>query len=133
LKVLIDTNIIIDFLLTREPFFKASYEVMIKCATGEWNGYMALHSVSNLWYVLRKIPEERRRKCLRDVCNILEVVGASNEAVLKAVDMVDFKDFEDCLQDRCAEGIGAEYIITRNVNDFENSVVKAILPEDILR
>lgn len=47
--------------------------------------------------------------------------------------MKDFKDFEDCLQDRCADSVGAEYIIPRNIMDFANSKVQAILPEDLLR
>ena len=46
--------------------------------------------------------------------------------------MAEFKDFEDCLQDRCAENIKAEYIITRNVKDFEGSTVQAVLPEKFL-
>lgn len=45
----------------------------------------------------------------------------------------EFRDFEDCLQDRCAQGIGAGYIITRNVADFNGSEIPAITPEDFLR
>ncbi len=63
---------------------------------------------------------------------ILQVVGASHDEVVKAIDMEEFKDFEDCLQDRCAEGIGANYIITRNIDDFSNSKIQAILPEIFL-
>lgn len=44
--------------------------------------------------------------------------------------MAEFKDFEDCLQDRCAKSVNAEYIITRNVEDFSKSEVPAMLPED---
>ena len=58
--VLIDTNVIIDFLITREPFFKSSSKVMEKCETGELKGYIAFHSVPNLWYILRKVPEEKK-------------------------------------------------------------------------
>ena len=64
MAVLIDTNVIIDFLTTREPFFEASKKVLTKCSHGEVEGYLAFHSVPNLWYILRKAPEEERRKWL---------------------------------------------------------------------
>ena len=130
--VLIDTNVIIDFLITREPFFESSSKVMEKCATGELKGYIAFHSVPNLWYILRKIPEEKRRGWLMDICGFLKVVGVNHDEVLNAIKSINFKDFEDCLQDRCAKSIGASYIITRNVADFNGSEVPAILPEDFL-
>lgn len=130
--VLVDTNVVIDFLITREPFYEASAEVIMKCANKELDGHIAFHSIPNLWYILRKIPEDKRRKWLYDICECLKVEGISHEDVLKAIKMAEFKDFEDCLQDRCAEKIMAEYIITRNVKDFEGSIVPAVLPEEFL-
>lgn len=130
--VLIDTNVLIDFLLTREPFYEASSKVITKCARDEFDGCVAIHSIPNLWYILRKIPEMKRRKWMSDICEFLRVEGISHEDVLKAVRMAEFKDFEDCLQDRCAERIGAKYIITRNTKDFEGSVVSAVTPEEFL-
>lgn len=130
--VLVDTNVVIDFLTTREPFYKASSEVITRCANGELDGYMAIHSIPNLWYILRKVPEAKRRTWLSDICEFLKVEGISHEEVVKAIKMIKFRDFEDCLQDRCAEKIGAKYIITRNVKDFEGSAVPAVLPEEFL-
>lgn len=132
MKVLVVTNVIIDFLLTREPFYRASLEVIKKCASREVIGYIAFHSVPNLWYILRKIPEDRRREWMLNICQFLQVVGVSHEEVIKAIRMESFKDFEDCLQDRCAQSVGAKYIITRNIQDFMNSDIQAILPEDFL-
>ncbi len=85
--VLIDINIIIDFLLTREPFYQASSEVMTKCANRELMGYIAFHSIPNLWYILRKIPDSKRRKWLSDICHFLRVTGASHEEIIKAINM----------------------------------------------
>lgn len=130
--ILIDTNVIIDFLIVREPYFASASEVITKCANREVKGYIAFHTIPNLWYILRKVPEEKRRKWLADICEFLQVTGAGHDEVLKAIKMKDFSDFEDCLQDRCAEGVGAEFIITRNAEDFTGSVVPAISPEDFL-
>lgn len=130
--ILVDTNVIIDFLTTREPYFDASSKVIAKCADGELTGFIAFHSIPNLWYILRKVPDDKRRKWLIDICEFLTVVGVNHDEVLRAIRMKDFKDFEDCLQDRCAKDIGAKYIITRNVADFINSEVPAMSPEDFL-
>lgn len=130
--ILVDTNVIIDFLTTREPYFEASSKVIAKCANGELTGYIAFHSIPNLWYILRKVPDDMRRKWLIDICEFLTVVGVNHDEVLRAIRMKDFKDFEDCLQDRCARNVGAKYIITRNVADFSNSEVPAVSPEDFL-
>lgn len=131
--VMIDTNVIIDFLLKREPYDKAATEILRKCAEKEITGYVAFHSVPNIWYILRKIPEDKRRKWLMDLCSILQVAGASHEEVIKAIADEKFGDFEDCLQDRCARSSRAQYIITRNVKDFTGSNVLAIAPEDFLK
>ena len=130
--VLIDTNIIIDFLLSREPFYEAASDIMKKCASKELNGYVAIHSIPNLWYILRRIPEMQRREWLRDICSVLQVAGANHEDILRAIDNKEFSDFEDCLQDRCAARVGANYIVTRNVIDFTNSAIPALTPEDLL-
>lgn len=130
--VLIDTNVIIDFLITREPYFESSSKVIEKCAAGELSGYIAFHSVPNLWYILRKIPEDKRRKWIADICDFLKVTGVDHNEVLSALRAAEFKDFEDCLQDKCAKNVGAKYIITRNTADFDKSEVQAISPEEFL-
>lgn len=83
--VLVDTNVIIDFLITREPFYRAATEVITKCANRELTGYIAFHSIPNLWYILRKVPENKRRKWLSDICRCLWVTGASHEEVIRAI------------------------------------------------
>lgn len=130
--ILVDLNVILDFFLTREPFYHASAAVMEMCVKGKVKGYLAFHSISNLWYILRKVPEDRRRAWLVELCDFLQVIGASHQEVVKAIKMESFKDFEDCLQDRCAKSVDADYIITRNVDDFANSDVPALLPEKLL-
>lgn len=110
--ILVDLNVILDFFLTREPFYHASAAVMEMCVKGKVKGYLAFHSISNLWYILRKVPEDRRRAWLVELCDFLQVIGASHQEVVKAIKMESFKDFEDCLQDRCAKSVDADYIIT---------------------
>lgn len=129
---LIDANVILDYIASREPYYQDAYKIMEMCHSRKIEGYIAFHSVSIIWYTLRKfIPDpSERRKWMKKILEITRVAGASHEAVLKAIDMENFKDLEDCLQDRCAESVDAQYIITNNVKDFKESTVRAISAKD---
>lgn len=128
--VLVDTNVVLDYILDREPYNVNAKKIMEICSQETIYGSIALHSVSIIWYVLRRIPENNRREWLKHILEILEVVGTSHEEVVKAINMDSFKDFEDCLQDRCAATIHAQYIITNNVKDFAKSTIQVITPEN---
>lgn len=130
--VLVDTNILLDYIMKREPFYEDAKKVMEICSTDSADGCVALHTVTTFWYLLRKLPEETRRVSLKSICELLQVVGTSHDEVLRAIDSVDFKDFEDCIQSKCAKTANAEYIITRNISDFELSEIPAVTPQQFL-
>ncbi len=131
--LLIDTNVLLNYITNREdPYLEQSIEIVRRCACGECTGYIAFHTLSILWYVLRKREEGIRRQNLKDICEIFTVAAASQTEILDAIDRDFFADFEDCLQDKCAKDIGADYIITCNVKDFENSEIPAITPGDFV-
>ena len=114
MRVLIDTNVLADVLLGRDP-------------------YMAAHSIPNLFYILLKsMTKEERREALKDICQIIKVEGIDSFKIISALDNGTFDDFEDCLQEECAVAISADYIITRNVKDFLSSRIPPILPDQFL-
>jgi len=130
MKILVDTDIALDFLINREPFFKESYAVIQRCLE-DVDGYISAHSVNNIFYILRKhCSIEERRHLLYEICSILDVVGTSKEQVFNSINNEHFIDFEDCLQVECAKSKGIDFIVTRNISDFLNSEIKAILPID---
>ena len=64
-RILIDTNILLDYLLTREPFYEEARGVILTCTEGEVKGCIAAHSISNMFYILRKdFDAEERREVL---------------------------------------------------------------------
>ena len=134
MKLLIDTNIALTYLSGRDdPYKEASGQILKLCAEERIEGYLAFHSLSTIWYVTRRLPDELRREWLRQLCLLLTIIGADNEAVLKAVDNPAFTDFEDNLQDCCAQSADADYIVTGNVKDFQNvSAVRAVTPVELL-
>ena len=131
--ILVDTNVVLDFLVVRKPYFDNAKQIIWLCAEDKVKGYIAFHSLPNIYYILHRDYDSReRRKMLEWVCMVLQVTGASHEKVCNAILREDFKDFEDCLQDECAKEIKADYIVTRNITDFSHSDVKAVTLEDFL-
>ena len=132
--VLLDTNVILNYMTNRDDRFRMeSEQIMRLCAAKRIDGYMAFHSLSTLWYVMRKeCPEKERRRQLKNVCKILTVTGAEQSAILDAIDKEAFQDFEDCLQDKCAAGVHADYLITCNIKDYAQAETKAVTPAEFL-
>ena len=128
MRVLIDTNILADLLLGRDPYYDIANNILIMCADKRIHGYIAAHSVPNLFYILRKfMTREERREALKDICQIVKVEGIDSFKILSALDN------EDCFQEECALAISADYIVTRNTKDFASSRVPAILPDEFLK
>lgn len=131
--ILIDTNVLINYILNRpDPQLNSSIKIMRLCAEGSLEGCIALHSLSTIWYVMRHFPEEQRRDTLRSVSSILSVASADDTQVRQAIDQVSFHDFEDCLQSKCTETVDADCIITCNINDFAESDIPAATPDEFL-
>ncbi len=131
--VLIDTNVLLNYITNREDVYLAqSIKIVGMCAKGKIDGYIAFHSLSTLWYVLRKKSAKERRENLRDICKIFRIAAASQAEVIDAIEKDSFEDFEDCLQDKCAKEVGANYIVTVNERDFRDSEVPAVSPADFL-
>lgn len=133
MRVLIDTNILADVLLGRDPYYDIAYNIFTLCADKKVYGYIAAHSIPNLFYILRNsMSKEERRAALKDICQIVKVEGIDSFKILSALDREDFSDFEDCLQEECAVAVSADYIVTRNLKDFVSSRVPAILPNEFV-
>lgn len=134
MTVLIDTNVLLDWILRREPFVANSKKVINLCYNGELRGCLAAHSMTNAFFIMRKMySEQERRKFLLEVCDFLSIIEIDEPKIISALKNYAFKDFEDCLQAECAAACRAEYIVTRNVEDFAGSSVKAITPEELIK
>lgn len=132
-RILVDTNVLLDYLLTREPFYEDAKAVVLACTEGDTKACIAAHSIPNMFFILRKdYDAKERRELLSNLCKIFDVEGIDKSKLLSGLQNEDFSDFEDCLQMECAKSYGAEYIVTRNVDDYKSSDVKAVLPKDYL-
>ena len=134
MKVLIDTNVILDFLQKRSTSSASVDMIFELLQTKKVKGIIAAHTVTNLWYILRKFcTEDFRRTIIKTLFDCFEVSSLNKQKLLSAIDRTDFSDFEDSLQDECAQEFDADFIVTRNVKDFAHSNVKALSPEEFIQ
>lgn len=132
MTVLLDTNVLLDYLQARTDFQSAE-KIINLCADKKLTGFMAAHSVPDMYYILRKFfSDSARRDMILSLIDIAPVAEINHAKIVSALANINFSDFEDCLQDECAVAVFADYIITRNTQDFAQSAVSAITPDDFL-
>jgi len=133
MEILIDTNIILDSLLMREPFSQEADKILEYCESGKVHGFLACHSLPNIFYILRKkYTTEERKDILFLLCKVFTIVGFDADMVLEAINSENFKDLEDSLQIECAISKNSDYIITRDIRGFTSSKIQALLPLEFI-
>lgn len=130
---LIDSNVFLDVFLNRVDFMEESGKVLDYCMEIEKKPLVAAHSVTNMYYILRKqVSDELRREILCSLFDFFEVSSINAEKLKLALNRNDFTDFEDCLQNECAVKENADCIITRNKKDFAASEIPVYTPHEFL-
>lgn len=133
-KVLIDTDIILDFLFDRNPFSDDASKLLSLCESKQIQGFVTAIMLSNIYYLLRKTAKhEKVMGSLKMLMNILDIVTTDRNSVLHALNS-EFKDFEDALQNFSAESDKEiKIIITRNIKDYKSSNLSVMQPEIYLK
>lgn len=133
-KVLIDTDVLMDFFFDRKPFAKYSTELINNCADKKIQGFATPVIISNVYYLLSKTAKHNIIvEKLKQLLTIIEVVKMDKNVVLSALNS-EFKDFEDALQNFSAMENGQiKIILTRNLKDFKKSELAIMTPETYLK
>ena len=134
MRILIDTNVILDIVQKREPFFADSYQSLRKAIEADTECLISASAVTDIFYLLRKAfrsaqKAKERIEQLSRIVTFVDVQGADIHTAL----MRSMPDFEDAVVAAVAERNGAVYILTRNINDFAGSPVPAITPAEFLK
>jgi len=130
--MLIDTNVVMDVLVGREPFLQQSQQVVKLCTDHVIHGYLAAHTITNLFYILRKYYNmEECRDILLGLLDIFSIVSIDEENLKRSLLNKEFKDVEDCLQMECGRSANVTYIVTRNVKDFVGSDIPCLAPDEV--
>lgn len=133
-KILIDTDVILDFFFDRKPFSGDAARILNLCEKGIIKGFVTPVLMSNSYYILRKTaPHEKVITNLRKMMEIIDIVNMDRKTVLEAL-YSEFKDFEDALQNYAAQSSkDISIIISRNIKDFRASNLSVMTPEVYLK
>ena len=133
MRLMIDTNIFLDVLTEREPFYAHSRAVLEMCEEKKSQGFLSASSVTDIFYLVRRQLRNTGEayRALGAVLDIAKVLTVTNEDVLNAY-MARAEDFEDCLLAVCARANRCDAIVTRNKKDFKGFGITVLSPEELL-
>jgi predicted nucleic acid-binding protein len=132
MKLLLDTNIVVD-IISRRAGYEDSLNVLKYCEVKKAEGFVSTATVLDVMYILHKhISPEEVKDAVQTFIAIVDVVDVKKSDIIGAFNS-EMTDCEDAVQALCAKRNRADYIITRNVSDFSKSFVPAILPCDVLK
>ena len=132
MKLFLDVNVILDVLAKREPWFADSAAVLSLLETEGFDGIVAAHSVTTIFYLATKHLGPRRATArLLDLLKLVSVSPLDQDTILRGL-ALGWSDFEDALQMLCADTAEADYLVTRNPKDFESDSVPVVTPAQLL-
>ena len=133
MRLMIDTNVFLDVLMQREPFYANSKAVLKLCEGRKIQGFLSASSVTDLFYLVRRQlhSTELAYQALGSILDIARVLTVTNADVLNAY-LTKAPDFEDCLLATCAKSNDCNAIVTRNKKDYLTFGITLLSPEELL-
>lgn len=134
MKILVDTNIIIDALTGREPFKDAAEQIFILAANQIADMHITASSATDIYYLVRKHlhSTEQAKLIISKLYELFYILDVTSGDCIDALSN-GMKDYEDAVVSCCAYRNQMQYIVTRNLKDYEQSKVPAILPDDFIK
>ena len=132
MRVLIDTNVVLDVLLDRRPFAEAATQIFALIEESKIEGYLCATTVTTVDYLLSQaLQPKSARVALQRLLGLFEIAPV-NRPVLEQALRSDISDFEDAVIEQAACLVSADAIVTRNLADFEKSSVTAFDPPELI-
>ena len=133
MKILLDTNIVLDLLMDRMPFAEAAVELFSRVEDGATIGYLCGTTITTVYYLAaRTVGARRAHEEIKKLLSLFEVAPV-NRPVLEAALGANFNDFEDAVIHEAACHVGAEAIVTRNQKDFKKSRLAVYSSEEMAK
>lgn len=133
MKILLDTNIVLDLLMDRAPFADAAAELFAKVEDSTIMGYVCGTTITTIYYLAAKaVGAPRAREEIKKMLGLFEVAPV-NRQVLESALVTDFNDFEDAVIYAAACHVGIEAIVTRNKKDFITSRIPVYSSEEMVK
>jgi len=131
-RVLFDTNVILDHLLAREPYVKAAEQLLSLVDVGRIEGVICATTATTIHYLLAKhLGAEAARRHLEILLDLLDVAEVNRAVLLRAL-RTEFSDYEDAVSHEAAVAADADVIVTRNLRDFSSARLPVLSPDELL-
>lgn len=133
MKLMIDTNVVLDVLLERSEFYGKSKAVLDLCESKKILGFVSASSITDIFYLVRRAlrDTDETYKVIGALLNIVGVLNVTTEDVNRAF-LRHAKDFEDCLLAESAKSNKCVGIVTRDKKDFQDFEIELYSPEEII-
>lgn len=134
MKILVDTNIIIDALTSREPFRDDAEQIFMFAANRIEDMYITANSATDIYYLVRKHlhSTEQAKSVMSKLYELFYILDVTASDCKEAL-LTEMGDYEDAVISCCATRNQMDYIVTRNIKDYEKSKVRAILPNQLIK
>lgn len=131
MKILFETNVVLDLLLDREPFSDTAARLFSRVDEGELSGFISATTVTTVHYLARRTVGDRRAR--REIQNLIDLLDVApvNLAVLEGALQSKSTDFEDAVMVHAALNVNADGIVTRNISDFKPATIPVYAPEEL--
>jgi predicted nucleic acid-binding protein len=131
-SVLIDLNIVLDVLQKREPFYETSARLLALVETGRVKGYIAAHSITTLFYLIKKSRSgAEARATITNLLQFIKIAPVDQGTIEQALNL-DYHDYEDAVQMIAAVQAKVDCLITRNIKDYQPALLSVLQPVDFL-
>ena len=132
MRILLDTNVVLDVLLKRQPWVVEASAIWQATDDGRVNSYLVASALTDIFYVARRLVGlEAARVAVQTCLDAFEFCPVDRHTLELAHDMPG-KDFEDNLQMACADVAGLDAIVTRDPDDYTGSRVPVLTPMSML-
>lgn len=132
MTILVDTNVLLDVLARREPFYAAAAAVWSLAERGEVRAVVSAISFNNVYYIVRRAEgRAQAQKAMRLIRDVFDSVPPDSQIINQAID-AGMDEFEDAVQFHSAIRAKATYLVTRNSGDFPKSALSILTPEEFL-
>jgi len=132
MKILVDANVILDVLLERQPFYVSGVQIL-GLSKGGIELFISASSVTDIYYIIHRIRKSKEIaiSLLKGLLTSVDIAAVTGNEIHQAIDL-DWSDFEDAVQYATGKNIEVDYIVTRNISDFDSASLPVVTPDKIL-
>jgi predicted nucleic acid-binding protein len=132
MTILLDTNVVLDILLNRQPWYTNAALIYGLAQQNFIKGYISVSAITDIFYIAQKEQGKKAAKeALKRLLKVFYPATVTDKDIYQALEL-EWEDFEDSVQFTVGEGLSADFIVTRNTKDFASSSIATVTPEQFL-